>query len=284
MRKVTNSISGYYYYYELSDRKQPVIEVLNTTGDACRKGVIGINEIIFVLEGKCDIICDIYPPVTVNEKEFIFLPSGCHFQASSPKNSSIIVLRLDPLQRLYGSYSAEELYSEAQQLTLPEEAGKLEINKTLWHYLTSLTAYLENGIKYPTLYEIKIKELLLILDGYYDKKNLCYLFKPVLNNDYHFANFIFSNWDKVKNAKELAELAAYTEPAFNKKFKKVFGTTPYKWMNERKSTKIFYEITNTDKPLKLIAEEYDFNSQQQFNDYCIRNFKQTPGNIRNNIF
>lgn len=55
-------------------------------------------------------------------------------------------------------------------------------------------------------------------------------------------------------------------------------------MNERKSTKIFYEITNTDKPLKLIAEEYDFNSQQQFNDYCIRNLKQTPGNIRNNIF
>ncbi|MCD8264150.1 MAG: helix-turn-helix transcriptional regulator [Tannerellaceae bacterium] len=84
-----------------------------------------------------------------------------------------------------------------------------------------------------------------------------------------------------KNAKELAELASYTETAFNKKFKKVFGTTPYKWLNERKSTKIMYEITNTDKPLKQIAEEYDFNSQQQFNDYCIRNLKQTPGNIRN---
>ncbi|MCD8260505.1 MAG: helix-turn-helix domain-containing protein [Bacteroides sp.] len=243
---------------------------------------IGINEIIFVLEGRCEIVCDTYPPVTISEKESLFLPSGSKFQATSRKDSNIIILRLDPLQKLYGSFSLEELYQEAQQYSFPEEAGKLEINTMMNQYLSNLSAYIESGIKFPVLYEIKIKELLLLLTDYYEKKNLCYFFKPVLNNDFGFASFILNNWKNAKNAKELAELASYSEPAFIKKFKKVFETTPYKWLNERKSTKILYEITNTDKPLKQIAEEYDFNSQQQFNDYCIRNFKQTPGNIRNN--
>lgn len=78
-----------------------------------------------------------------------------------------------------------------------------------------------------------------------------------MNNDFIFASFILRNWQNAKNAKELAEIAAYSEAAFNKKFKKVFGTTPYKWLNEKRATQILYTITNTDKPLKQIADEYN---------------------------
>ncbi|MCD7977594.1 MAG: helix-turn-helix domain-containing protein [Tannerellaceae bacterium] len=280
MKVITKSITSYYYYYELHDSGQPVIEILKVTDDTYRSGVIGINEIIFVLQGKCELTCDIYPPTTIREKESIFVPTGSHFHATSQKDSEIIIFRLDPLQKLHGFYSVEDLYTEAQHHDFPEDAGKLEINEIMNTYLATLADYIKNGVNHYVLYEIKIKELLLILNAYYKKQHLCYFFRPVLNNDFIFASFVLKNWENAKNAKELAELAAYSEAAFNKKFKKVFGTTPYKWINEKRATQILYTITNTDKPLKQIADEYNFGSQQQFNDYCLRNFKQTPGNIR----
>ncbi len=280
--KITNEgLTSYRYYYEFSNTKQPLIEVMYIKSDIKRSGVIGVNEIIFVLQGKCEVICDIYPPVTLTDRESVFIPSGSHFRAHAPEGSKIIVFRLDPLQKVYGSYSVEELYTESQNYSFPEDAGILEINPMMHHFLIHLSYYLEHGMTNTVLYEIKIKELLLILHSFYETKNLCYFFKPILNNDYLFAAQIFEHWEQAKNAKELADLVAYTPTSFNKKFKQVFGVTPYKWLNERKSAKILYEITNTDQPLKLIAENYDFNSQQQFNDYCIRNFRQTPGAIRN---
>ncbi|MCD8264149.1 MAG: hypothetical protein LUD02_08310 [Tannerellaceae bacterium] len=52
MKAVSKVINGYYYYYELGNTNQPVIEVLNVTGDAYRSGTIGINEIILSYRGN----------------------------------------------------------------------------------------------------------------------------------------------------------------------------------------------------------------------------------------
>ncbi|MCD8042897.1 MAG: helix-turn-helix domain-containing protein, partial [Tannerellaceae bacterium] len=260
--------------------QQPLIQVLNFTDEHKYEDITSMNALFFIIEGDCCLGCDIYPDALLHTHEAMFLPAETRYKIEFSSCTQLMVIYLDPFQNLYGSYSIEDLFAECGKYELGKEAGILQLKTILCRFLEDMILYLQSNLINEVLYDIKIKELLFILYAYYDKKELCNCFKPILNNDFIFASFVVNNWSKVKNVKELAELSTYCETGFNKKFKKVFGVTPYKWLNEKKSAKILFDITNSGKTFKQIAEEYNFNSSQQFHDYCIRNFKKSPGSIR----
>lgn len=268
------------YCRSAEQTKQPLIQVLYFTDEDSYEDITSMNGLFFVISGECSMGCDIYPNVILQTNETLFLPAETRYKIIFAASTQIVVIYLDPFQNLYGSYSIEDLFAEYGKYELGKEAGILQLKAILCRYLEDILFYLQSDLINEVLYDIKIKELLFILYAYYDKKDLCNCFKPILNNDFIFASFVVNNWSKVKNVKEFAELSTYCETGFNKKFKKVFGVTPYKWLNEKKSAKILFDITNSGKTFKQIAEEYNFNSSQQFRDYCIRNFKKSPGSIR----
>ena len=72
----------------------------------------------------------------------------------------------------------------------------------------------------------------------------------------------------------------YTVSGFEKRFKRVFGVSPYKWMNNQKAKMIFQQVRTTDLTLKEISANFGFTSLSRFNDFCKTNLGKPPGDIR----
>lgn len=134
-------------------------------------------------------------------------------------------------------------------------------------FLRMLNTCITDQLKCIYYFEIKIKELLNF-------------FYPLLTKDTHFSDIILRNYNKVKTVKDLADLTHYSISGFEKRFKRVFGISPYKWLKKQKAKNIYREINYSVKTFKEISLEYDFTSPSHLNNFCKTNFGDTPGNIR----
>ena len=67
---------------------------------------------------------------------------------------------------------------------------------------------------------------------------------------------------------------------FSKRFKKVFGKTPYRWMLEGRGQNAYREITATKKVFKQIAADNGFNSDTQLTRYFKKEYGKTPSELR----
>ncbi len=152
-------------------------------------------------------------------------------------------------------------------------------NEILDSYLKTLEVFMDDGLKCIYFLEIKIKELLFILKAYYTKESLARLFYVMLTRDSEFTKQVFQNVKKVKTAKELAESMFYSVSGFEKRFKKVFGISANKWMQQNLARQIYHEINCSNKTMNEIAHQFGF-SPSYFNDYCKRVFKVTPNQLK----
>ena len=82
---------------------------------------------------------------------------------------------------------------------------------------------------------IKQQEVLLVLRGYYTKKELFTFFSSILGHAGHFEDFVMDNYRKVKSVKEFAGLYCTSERSFNRKFRDCFKESPYQWMQKKES-------------------------------------------------
>jgi len=162
------------------------------------------------------------------------------------------------------------------------EIGLLEPNQRVTDWANNLKYYIDDGLKCSFFFEIKIRELLYAIRVYYDKREVSEFFSPIFCNDLVFSNKVYDNIDKVKNIKELAKIINYSASGFEKRFKKVFNTSPYVWLLEQKSKKIYHEINSTKKTFSELAYEFGFSSPAHFSNFCKKYFGNTPGNLRKN--
>lgn len=176
-------------------------------------------------------------------------------------------------------FSFEKLYDYLQEEDMKESVHPLKANEVLMNYIKALEGYISDGLRCVYFLEIKMKELLFILRAYYKKRDLARLFYPIINKDMEFSRQVFRNLPKAKTVKDLAELMYYSVSGFEKRFKRVFGMSANKWMQQNVSREIYREINTSNKTMSEIAYQFGF-SPSHFNDYCKRVFKKTPTQLR----
>lgn len=156
----------------------------------------------------------------------------------------------------------------------------LPIRAPLLAVLDSIVAYLYAKMQCKHMHLIKQQEVLLVLRGYYTKKELFTFFSSILGHAGHFEDFVMDNYRKVKSVKEFAGLYCTSERSFNRKFRDCFKESPYQWMQKKKAELIREKISESDTPFQEIAMDFDFNSQAHFTSYCKRLFGMTPSKLR----
>lgn len=258
----------------------PLIKLQTLQKGEQEKGTAEFHMIIFLLQGDCWLTSDFYSPQVVEEGYAVFIPlQGC-YDFTARKCSRLLIMQGDLFQKQMGGFSLETLYRFYPESK--EEQSLLPIKPLLMMYLKQIELYLDHCFDNIEFFDIKIQELQILLSHFYSPGELASFFRSVLNSDPTFASFVLNNWHGVKSVQELAGLSHYCETGFRKKFRQVFGISPYKWIQQKRSARLYYEIVNNKKPFKLIAEEYGFKSIQHFNEYCNRYFKCTPGALRKN--
>ena len=158
--------------------------------------------------------------------------------------------------------------------------GLLKPCQGMMDFVNVTSHYIIEELKCSYYHDLKIREFLFLMRAYYDKRQIYNFFKPIYNADSAFLGDIYRHLDEVRTVRELSSRLGYSLSGFEKKFKKVFDSSPYQWMQEQRARKIYKEITFTKRTFTDISFDYDFSSPAHFNDFCKQYFQNTPGGLR----
>lgn len=233
--------------------------------------------ILFLLDGEVSIDSGEYQNVHIEKDKMVIIPQHVDNKIEVIYDAKCLLLFWNKDIRVCDKVYMNSLSSYKER---KKEMCVLPIRDPLQAVLNSVVAYLYAKMQCKHMHLIKQQEVLLVLRGYYTKKELFTFFSSILGNTGHFEDFVMNNYRKVKSVKEFAGLYCTSERSFNRKFQNCFKESPYQWMQKKKAELIREKISESDTPFQEIAMDFDFNSQAHFTSYCKRLFGMTPSKLR----
>lgn len=246
-----------------------------------------VNKIILVSEGKIMASIGVNKPQGIVKGEMFYVGVEQHLKiVGIGANTVIYIFRLHEKIKFCNCFLLEKLnrYLKFQkdELKISEQFAVLQICEPIQLSLISTAECFKSDLICKHFFELKLNEFLFLIGKFYTMEELALFFKDSLSNDIFFSDYIRKNVHKFRTMKELAEAMNYTISGFEKRFKKVFGVSPYQWMKEKKAQRIFYDLSMTDRCLKELVDDHGFKSSNYFSDFCKSNFGASPGSIRKN--
>ena len=258
----------------------PAIEIVEMKGGEERDVSSDSNEIFFVIKGMFNISSKKTQNKKIKTGESVLIPSHSPCVITAAEEVHLLVIRLDFNISFCNQLPLESVLEVRGKAKKETDIGTLDPNQRLLNFANTMRAYIEDGLKCSFFFDIKIREFLFLIRACYDKQVIYNFFRPVYNTDFVFTNNIYKNLDSVKTIKELAGKLDYSLSGFEKKFKRIFHSSPYHWMQEQRAKKIYHEIHCSKKTFTEIAFEHDFSSPAHFNVFCKIFFGKTPGELR----
>ena len=233
---------------------------------------------LFMIEGEVCVNSGEYEGLRIMQGQMIFIPQNVEIRMQSTMESKCILLFWDRnvsvCDKLFlGSLPVSDKDMEADDLILP-------IRKNLMKVLDSIGTYLEAGLLCKHMHLLKQQEILLVLKGFYTKKELAAFFSTSTGIRQHFEKFVLENYKKVNSVKEFADLYYVSERSFSRKFHSCFGESPYKWMQKKKAERVLEMICDPELSFQQIAREFDFISPSHLTAYCRRMYGMPPTLLR----
>lgn len=259
----------------------PAIEQIKIAKGDKGQLTASINEMVFLTEGSIKLVINDFVNYHATEGKILFLPAGDKLSFEGLADTKMIVLRIYNTIQLCNSFSLDELSSKVKQ----EQAdtfgsGVLEINERIWHFLKGLDECLTDGIRCRGYFDLKIKEVFMMLRIYYPKGDIAAFLLPILSDDAAFSEFVKLFWYRYRTVEEIAEAMQLGVRQFSEKFKASFGCPPYRWMKERRAQVVYQQLITTKKPIKQVAMENGFGDITQFAKFCKKELGRSATEIK----
>jgi len=237
----------------------------------------------FVFTGAIEITLKNVNYRRINKEETLLIPLHTPFRIRVLEPSPLLRIKLVMNANLCDRITFDNLLEENEEIKENPDIGVLLPHQNITCFCNSLKKYMESSFNCAAFFEAQIFALLCLIRCSCNSKSVSDFFLPIVSNDIIFSKKIYENIEYVKNTKELAKALCYSSSGFEKRFKKVFKTSPYAWLLEQKSKKIYHEICHTMKTFSELSYEYDFSSPAHFNNFCRKHFGNTPGKLRNSF-
>ena len=234
--------------------------------------------VLFVIQGQVNLDLGECYGLQMIEKNMLYIPQNVKAQIKSITDSICMLLFLDKnvnvCDKLFlGSLSIKGHDNDTNGAALP-------IRRPVMKVLESVNLYMGARMFCRHMHLLKQQELLLVLRGFYTKKELAAFFSASTNIRESFERFVLDNYRKADSVKELADLYHISERSFNRKFHSCFGESPYQWIQKKKARHIQEMINNPELSFKEIAGYFDFSTSSHFTAYCQRMFGMSPSELR----
>lgn len=268
------------------DGKKPVIELKNISPDQTFEGYSLQCEIVFLLEGETSYSAGIFNNLKIRKRQGIFLLPGYHFSFDTKYGAQLLILRLSQKIQFCECYLLETLANQNLKKGLGEIRTEQVRPPLLWmreeidSYVAGLLLIINHGLRCKLYFELKIKELFYLLRTFYTKEELAIFFGDVMSYESSFSYYIWHNYHRYLTVMEMAKGMNIALSSFEKRFKKVFGLSPYRWMNEQRAKKIFNALCTEEMPIKEMCMHFGFASKTAFNSFCKKKLGDAPAEIR----
>jgi AraC-like DNA-binding protein len=206
-----------------------------------------------------------------------FLPAGCKYAVRAARQTALLLLRPEEPLRLCDCLRLEDLDAPDPHTPRPDA---LRLGPDSRRVLRTLAGAMDAGCACRCLALAAIRELLVLLRWEYRPEQLAAFFGPAAGQDAAFAAFVLRNALLYHTAGDLAQAMNYSLSGFEKRFRRVFGTSPYRWMLRKKADAVYHELLAGTLDFDRIADLYGFASQQHFSAFVAGMLGGTPSAIR----
>lgn len=214
--------------------------------------------------------------------ELFFVPQGETCWGRAREASVVILCFLDASIALCNTYTLKNLVDfMPKEMSDDEVPVVLPIRDLLMAELAVTRTALTTGLFCYHYQRDKRDIFLLMLRGFYTKEELARLFAPALSRDYEFKQTVLGAYSPAINVQELIHRSGMPPTSFNRKFVEVFGTTPRRWLIDRKKGNILCDLLMTELSTKELAQKYGL-SANYFNVFCQQHLGGAPLDIRKN--
>lgn len=234
---------------------------------------ISVHQLLFFLDGSCEIDYVPYTGRTFSGGEMILLPYHASFTGRVTENLRLLTMLFEaPLS----GCDKLLLHSYDKFRAVCYDFQPTPIRYPLSGFFDLLVYCLRNGMSCAHLHEMKHRELFMLLRGFYTKMEIAYLFHEIINQSFDFRKFIYNNHMSVCTLNGLIALSNMSRSTFMRKFKKEFKETAYQWMLKQISLRIVQRLADPDVTIKEIMAQFGFTSYSNFNRFCKRHYDCSP--------
>lgn len=244
------------------------------------------SRVVFLLDGEINYSVGLKAH-TASGGHILFLPASHDLHCLAVTKVHYLVIRIYEHIQLCDCFRLEELKqlaieNEEVDEELQDSFFLLKMNTMMEKYVDMLLLCYREGLRCRYYNRGKTRELMFLFRAFYPKEDLLRFFYPAVSTDTYFSQFVMDNYHKYDNLPLIAEAMNYTVSGFEKRFRKVFGRSPYSWRLQRKAQDAFHLISTTDMSLKQISDKFGFSTPASFNNFIKKHFGKTPGQIRKN--
>ena len=249
------------------------------SGDEFREHNLPLNYIIFVLEGRMEVICNQYRKCLVPSNRMVLLLRTSSVYVKALQQTTLYVLYFDILvsscdQQILNTYlpDAEKITYEFKPITIPEP---------IIRFLAQIQYFQALKVDCTHFNSLKHCEFFLLLRHFCPRADFVMFLAPLIGRSVQFRNKVLEKYTQLGNGRitEFARLVGMGRKNFEKQFRKEFGISPARWILQEKAKHLYMFLTEPDITIADAMDRFYFNSAAHFNHFCVQHYNKTPGMI-----
>jgi AraC-like DNA-binding protein len=253
------------------------IDILCFSKETVGDKKVSTTSFFFILEGSVEVNCGIISNLIVEKNFFFVIPPETKYTIRILENSKII--RFQPGEKLLVEYISKIAHKYKTECYRYEFF--LGIEKHIDRLLIDFIEVKKKGFSCERYTRCKSEELLILMINYYQGEKLTGLFHPVFEKKVIFKSIVLLNRNRLFSVDELAATTHLNRETFRQYFKALFGMTPARWIQKERADSIYNELTETERSVHDVMQDYGFSNFSNFVRFCRMYLKKTPVEIRN---
>jgi AraC-like DNA-binding protein len=237
--------------------------------------------IVYIKAGVEVITTSLNDTFKVGPGEAIFLPKGLNLYSDYTHEGKglkayLLFFGADVLSRFLSSTHAPSL-----PITNEDAIFKVYIDRVVKEYFSSLHSVYKSFNNSSQLLQIKLLELLHLLDIHDDGRLRKYLLSVQRGVAKRNIKRLMDQYAISElSAKQLALLSGRSVSTFNREFKALYGTTPKQWLIDKRMNYAHSLLSEEQWSVTAVAVEVGYNNISHFIETFKKKYGKTPHQIK----
>lgn len=237
------------------------------------------NYFVFVTSGK-KMWRSIYNDYVVESGDSLFVKKGANLvhQYFDEDYCALMVFIPDDFIRKFIQRFASIINADSIETEQTDAIIRIDLDAYLEGYINSLAAFLSSA-SYPDkhLLHLKFEELLLNIFTRPNHRTLArYMLSLNKDQNAQLQQVMEANFAYCLGLEQYADLCHMSLSSFKRCFKKVFGTSPGKWLAEKRLDFSCHLLKTSDKTINQIGFECGYEESSSFIRAFKNRFSKTP--------